>query len=125
MRNRFAFVAIGAVAVVAVAIGQERVSQPGQLTQGRVWIENRGDTEAIPVTLRQVGRVQLVEPVAIAPSSTVQARAARQQWDYRMLTVTRGQDIAAALNGVGGDGWEAVGLSADQGNTVIVLKRPR
>jgi len=41
------------VAVRATA-AQDRTSQPGQPTQGRVWIENRGDMEAVPVTIQNM-----------------------------------------------------------------------
>src|SRR5687767_12451060 len=45
---------------------QDRTAQPGQPTQGKVWIQNRGDVEAVPVTIQNMAtegpplRVQVV-----------------------------------------------------------------
>lgn len=120
----------------AAAPGQDRVPIPGMMTQGKVWIQNAGQAEAIPVTIERMGtestplRVQVigVTPVAIAPGTAVQtqAQAVRQQWDHRTVAVAAGQDAAAALASAGAEGWEAVGLQAGpQGGSVILMKRPR
>ena len=95
--------------------GQDR---PGQIGQAKVWIENHGRAEAVPVVLEEV--------TASAPIN-VQARRARQQWEYRTLALQPGQDAALALSGLGADGWEltSIQLPAAPGNSVIVLKRPR
>ena len=122
-----------AATVMLAAPGGQGQDRPGQIGQAKVWIENRGHAEAVPVILQEVMTptpigVQVIgtPTVAIAPASLVQARLARQQWEYRTLTLQSGQDPAAALSGPGADGWEAtsIPLPAASGS-VIVLKRPR
>jgi hypothetical protein len=118
---------IGAAGVLlaAAAAAQDRTATPGEPTQAHVFIQNTGEAEAIPVTLQQVGRVQLVEPVTLAPSTAVDARAIRQAWEYRTVTIAAGQDAAMLLNAAGADGWEAAGILNAQTPTVVVMKRPR
>ena len=121
----------GSAALAAPGQGQDR---PGQPTQARVWVENRGRNEAIPVVLQE--GVQLIgtptvqvggtPTVAIAPTTIVQARLARQLWEYRTLLIVPGQDVTKLLLGAGQDGWEVTGLQlADQSGTALLLKRPR
>jgi hypothetical protein len=125
------------VFAAAVALGaaaaQDRTAQPGQPTQGKVWIQNRGAAEAVPVLIQDVSgeappiRVQVTgtPTVAIgAPSGLV--GAARQQWEYQSVVIAAGQDPAGLLNRSGADGWEATGLGIPvPGGTMVVLKRPR
>ena len=122
-----------AATVMLAAPGGQGQDRPGQIGQAKVWIENRGHAEAVPVILQDVMTptpigVQVIgtPTVTIAPANVVQARLARQQWEYRTVTLQAGQDPAAALSGPGADGWETTGvqLTAPAGN-VIVLKRPR
>ena len=122
-----------AAAVMLAAPGGQGQDRPGQVGQARVFVENHGRSDAVPVVLQDVMTptpigVQVIgtSTVAIAPGSAVQARLARQQWEYRTVTLQSGQDPAAALSGPGADGWEATGvlLTAPTGN-VVVLKRPR
>ena len=123
---------VGGVAVYSVA-AQDRTAQPGQPTQAKVWIQNQGDAEAVPVSIQTMAggapplRVELIgTPTVAIGAATVQVRAARQVWEYRNLTIPAGQDPAALLNAAGGDGWETTGLTlAAQGSTVLVMKRPR
>jgi hypothetical protein len=122
--------AVGALSTLVAALGQDR---PGQISQARVWIENRTKEDAIAVSIQDVAsgnpmRVQLAgtPSVAIAPSTVVEVRAGRQQWDYRTLNVPSNQDPSSLMQSAGADSWEATGLQfAVQGGTVIVLKRPR
>jgi hypothetical protein len=124
---------LGAGAAMLSAAAQDRTQYPGQPTQGKVWIQNRGNTEAVPVSIQSVAsdpplRVQVtsVPTVTTGPGSVVQARVARQSWEYRSVSITGGLDPVVALNNAGVDGWESTGLmfpSAD--GTVIVLKRPK
>ncbi len=115
------------------AAAQDLTQYPGQPTQGKVWIQNRGDAEAVPVRIQDVAsgpplRVQVTgaPTVTTGPGSVVQARVARQSWEYRTLTVTAGQDIVVALNSAGVDGWESTGLVVTSaGGSVIVMKRPK
>ena len=129
---------VGVVIVVAVGVVtlaasvQDWTQRPGEATQGRVWIQNRGQDEAVPVTVVPSGAplpVQLARtPVAviIGPESVVQARAARQVWEYQSVRLAAGQDIADALNRHGMDGWETTGLAfPSAGETVVIMKRPR
>lgn len=115
------------------ASAQDRTQQPGQPTQARVWIQNRGNTEAVPVSIQDVAsesplRVQVAgtPTVTTGSGSVVQARVARQAWEYRDVSITAGQDPAAVLNGAGVDGWEAIGLAfPSAGGTVVLMKRPK
>jgi len=137
MKKTFACV-LSACALLAGGIlvqqpsAQEGTQQPGQPTRANVWIQNRGDGEAVPVSIERMTseaplRVEVLgEPtVTMDPRSVFQVRAARQSWGYRAITVPAGQDAAVALNGVGADGWEATGVAIPSaGGTVILLKRP-
>lgn len=118
----------GVVAVGASA--QEWTAQPAP-TQARVWVQNRGQSEAVPVMVVpsaaplpvQVGGTVLV---ATPPGGQVQTRASRQVWEYRGVHVAAGQDPVAALVAAGQDGWETTGLVfPGAGHTVVVMKRPR
>jgi hypothetical protein len=137
MKKTFTFV-LSACAVLAAGISMQRASAqdatlyPGQPTRANVWIQNRGDVEAVPVSIERMAseaplRVEVMgEPtVTMDPRSVLQVRAARQAWGYRAITVPAGQDAAVALNGVGADGWETTGVALPSaGGTVILLKRP-
>jgi hypothetical protein len=119
----------GAVTIAAPGQNTER---PGYPTKPSVWVENRGPAEAIPIVLQGVATsaplpVQVVgtPTVAIGPASIMQARRMRQQWEYRTISVARGQDLSAVLNSAGMDGWEVSGVQLpDQAATVLVLMRP-
>ena len=119
-------------AAMLSASAQDRTPQPGQTTQGKVWIQNRGDSEAIPVILQNGGsapplRVQVegTSTVTISPGSVVEARVTRQTWEYRTVTIPSGQDPAVLLNASGSEGWETAGVTlTDQGRTIVVMKRP-
>ena len=124
-------IALTAGGAMLAAPSQDR---PGIATQARVWVENRGQNEAVPVSV--IGGVQVTgtasvaisgtPTVALAPATTVQTRAARQMWEYRMLRVPTGGDMGALLSTAGLDGWEATGLQMpEQTATGVVMKRPR
>ena len=123
----------GAVAMQR-ASAQEQTAYPGQPTRANVWIQNRGDGEAVPVSIERVAadstlRVELAgaPAVTIDPRSVTQSRVARQSWEYRAITVANppGQNAVGALNTAGADGWETTGLTfPSPGGTMIVLKRP-
>ena len=122
---------VGGVAVYSVA-AQDRTAQPGQPTQARVWIQNQGDAEAVPVSIQTMAsgapplQVQLVGTPTVTIAATGQPRPARQVWEYENLIIPAGQDPAAVLNAAGGEGWEATGVTlAARGGTVLVMKRPR
>jgi hypothetical protein len=118
MRRALAIAAVGGIVAgggaMLAAPGQDR---PGVIGQARVFVENRGRGDAVPVVLQDV---MTASPIV------VQARLARQPWEYRTLNLQPGQDPATALSGPGADGWEATGIQLTaSGSGVILLKRPR
>jgi len=113
-------VTAGAVALVA-----QVPSRPGEMTQARVWVENRSSSEAVPVVVER-----MVEPrvhvVAVEPSVTLPTRAVRQGWEYRSIALGARAEPAADLERAGSEGWEAVGvLQSGPAGTTVLLKRPR
>ena len=118
--------------VMQQASAQEGTQYPGQGTRASVWIQNRGDVEAVPVSIERVTaevplRVEVVGEASVSmdPRSVLQVRAVRQSWAYRTVSVAAGQDPVVALNGAGADGWETTGVAFPSGGgTVILLKRP-
>ena len=137
MKRTFAFVLFaGALLAGGTAVqrasAQDATKYPGQPTRAAVWIQNRGDVEAVPVSIENVStqsalRVEIagIPRVTVDPANVLQARAARQAWGYRAISVTAGQDPTAALNNAGADGWETTGVAISTGGaTLILLKRP-
>jgi hypothetical protein len=107
-----------------------RQNQPGRPTLAEVHVLNRDRADAIAVKIQSTGDVLPVtivgEPsVAVSPKTTLGVRATRQVWEYRQLTVKSGEDSIAALNALGGDGWEALGAQTVSSSVVWTLKRPR
>jgi hypothetical protein len=136
MRLAVALATLGGFALLAggailAAPGQQ--DRPGQIGRNKVWVENRGRNEALPVAIQDVMTstpigVQVIgtPTVAIAAASVVPARLVRQAWEYRTLNIAAGQDAAVALSTVGADGWEATGTQfTNPLGTALVLKRPR
>ena len=130
--NRIVSAAIGTAVVLSLALGaafaQVGTPAPGMMTPNDVWVQNRGDAEAVPVSIQSVSpnapplRVQL----AGGPASP-QMQMARQLWEYLSIRIAPGQDGTAALNTAGADGWEATGavLVVQGGGVVVLMKRPR
>ncbi len=81
----------------------------------------QGVATTAPLQVEVVG----TPTVTLGTANAVQARRLRQQWEYRTVTVARGQDIAAALNSAGMEGWELSAQLPDQAGSVLVLMRPR
>lgn len=115
---------VAAVSLGALVAGSRMLAAPGQttarpgdMTQARVFIENHGSTQAIPVSLENY--------VTIAPNSTVRIAVTRQPWEHRLLTIAAGTDADVALRQAGVDGWEAVGMQQGPSGLVVLLKRPR
>ena len=109
-----------------------QTAYPGQMTQARVWIQNKGDGEAVPVDLRDVNtaaplRVQVVNAdPAHSAMLPVQVRLTRPAWDYAVVTVAAGEDVARALNARGAEGWEVAAITtASAQGTTFLLKRLR
>ena len=124
--------AIVVVSSAMLASPEQTTQTPGQMTQARVWVENRGPHEALPVDLRDVNldhplRVQVVnsEP-QYGSTSPVQVRPVRQPWDYRTILVVPTDDLSAKLNTLGAEGWETTGIVfVKVEGTTVLLKRPR
>lgn len=120
------------VAAGAVMIAQQPKDEvrPGFASQAKILVINKGAKEAIPVTFdggSDPVRVQVAGTAAvqIAGTPNVQARHARQMWEYRQLVLPAGQDPTASLNAAGLDGWEATGIAlATADATRVILKRP-
>jgi hypothetical protein len=119
---------VGGTAVLAAP--EQNTLQAGQPTQARVWVENRGRAEAVPVDLREANldgplRVRIVAGEQ-TPADAIMVRVVPPRWEYRSITMTPDQNAAQVLNAEGTAGWETTGivLSSADGN-VLLLKRPR
>ena len=122
-------IAIGFFLVLVCIAGADLLSargqstaRPGEMTQARVWIENRNPNDAVPVIVENV-----VTPITahLDSTSTVQTVAAHQIWQYRSEQLSPGAS-AAVLDRAGMDGWEAVGvLQTGPMGVTILFKRPR
>ena len=129
------FAVLGVLTLAAVttssSIAAEQDNVPGRPTVARTYVLNAGAGEAIPVAVHSTGDAIPVtfvsaQTVTLADSSVVAVRQVRQNWEYRQLSVPAGQDVSAALNAAGGDGWEALTVSTGGGGAVTaLLKRPR
>jgi hypothetical protein len=133
--NTIAAFCLGAFAAGASALvaGQQTTLTPGQMTQARVKIENRGPGEAVPVDVRDVNvrdplRVEVINADnghrAIEP---VNVRIAGARWEYLSVDVPADQDLAAVLTRRGNEGWELTGFTrpATGGATTFLMKRMR
>jgi len=136
MRNSLIRISIGlgvtaVVAALWIIPSQAQVpatlAQPG-MSPARVSISNRRD-EPVPVTLIGDARVPMPVTVqgvtAVSVNGLVDAKAAKQSWEYRSVSASD-QDPAAALNALGAEGWEAIGMTPQPGRLVtVLLKRPK
>jgi hypothetical protein len=121
------------------APGTER---PGELTRGRVFIENRGRNEAVPIVAPDpvpvvIQNVATNPPMPVrlsgnspgSPPPPIAVRRSVQTWEYRTLNVPgdlAAQGLTNMLAGPGSEGWEPAGVQVTSGaNTLLVLKRPR
>src|SRR5712691_13556034 len=99
MEKTFAWVLVASAllaggAIMQQASAQEATQRPGQPTRANVWIQNRGDAEAVPVSIEKVTsgvpmRVEVAgEPmVTMDPRTVRQVRAVRQSWCYRSVSI--------------------------------------
>lgn len=133
-RIAVAVVSIGTVVAGVAMLAAAGQLRPGEMTQARVWIENRSKSEAVPVMIHGLDdlekplRVEIVgtPTVGIAPTTVAQVRVVRQTWDHRTVTIAAGADVEASLRQAGLEGWEAVGFQpAPQGGMLVLMKRPR
>ena len=134
---------VGALVVTSFALTASPEPQPnpqpppgtqyaGQMTEAHVWVDNRGAEQAIPVDLRALNtdralRVQVVNnDPQYGQTGPVSVRTARVLWEYRTITLGASDDLAARLNTLGADGWEAAGIiSLTTQTTTVMFKRPR
>lgn len=124
-----AFVLI--VAGTSILAAPEQTARPGQMTQARVFVQNRGRAEAVPIVLQESAldtplRVRVVNMQdAKVNDEAIHARLVQQSWDYHTVTVKNGQDPVAALIGPGAAGWEATGVAFVKPDGVtLLLKKP-
>ena len=108
-----------------------QTQQPGQMTQARVFVQNHGRGEAVPISLQEstldvplrVRVVNMQDPKVT--DEAIHARLVPQAWDYHTVLVKDGQDPVAALIGPGAAGWEATGVSFARPDGVMLLfKKP-
>ena len=104
----------GGTTLAAPRHEQQTTERPGELTKGRMFIENRGRHEAIPVTIQDV-----------ASTSPVRVSISRQMWEYRTVALSAQDDAARVLTVHGLEGWEATGFQPTlDGRRIVLLKRP-
>jgi hypothetical protein len=112
------------MAAGAVMVAQQPKDEvrPGFASQAKILVINHGTKEAIPVAIdasSELLRVQVAGTAAvqIAGTPNVQARHARQMWEYRQLVLPAGQDPTASLNAaLGSDGDRARDRGRDTGD---------
>ena len=145
MRNQLIALCLclGALAGSAVVLSARQQGQPG-MSPARFWINNRTREEAIPVSIANVDPKAPPVPVsvtgfaamdftdrAVGTLNQIQGRTqsttrSRQPWEYREVALEPNQEMGAALNALGADGWEAVGIMVNATNRkTVLLKRPR
>ena len=120
-----------AVAAVCVAAGASALvaqapSRPGEMTQARVWVQNRGSSESVPVVVEHTTETTRVNLAGVEPSVTLRTRTVVQGWQYRAVVLPANDMAAAGLVKVGNDGWEAVAvLQSNPSGATILFKRPQ
>jgi hypothetical protein len=126
-----AIMAGGFIAVGLAVVAAPDQARPGEPTKARVWIENRGRTEAVPVDLRDANievplRVQVTNGDPQRPSPPVPVRSTLHPWEYRTVTLRAADDPARVLNPEGLVGWETTGITWPAADgTTLLMKRPR
>ena len=76
-----------------LAAPEQTQQQPGQMTQARVWVQNRGRAETIPVDVREINldapiKVQVINGDPSLPrTSPVQVTEIRKGWEYETITL--------------------------------------
>jgi len=105
----------GSAAIAPGSRAQEVTARPGDPTTARVWIQNA----PLPVDVRTL------PPLTFNASNMLQAHLVRQSWEYKTVSVARGEDAVGVIERAG-DGWEVTGVQfATPDGTSILLKRPR
>ena len=127
-------VAFAAGRSAMLAAPRQTTQQPGQMTDARMTVQNRGRAEAVPISLQEVAldaplRVRLMNGEA-APGSgdPISVRVIREPvvWQYKSITFTANQNLAATLTAEGAGGWETTGIAFTNAQaTTLLLKRLR
>ena len=118
------------IAGISILAAPEQTAQPGQMTQARVWIQNRGRGEAVPISLQESTldtplRVRIVNGQSSQAGEAIPARLVQQAWDYHTISLKEGQDPVSALIGPGMAGWGTTGIAfAKPDGVTLLLKRP-
>ena len=137
---RTAVMSILATALVAggstMPAAPDQTSRPGQMTEAKVWIQNRNRAEAIPVDLRDANldaplRVQVANgdanPHSVKVAGPIRVQLLKQEWEYDTVVIVPDSSAVQALKAPGLAGWEPTGIAwpSGQGTTMLLLKRPR
>src|SRR5437868_12340321 len=124
---------VTAASAISAAPGQTTIT-PGQMTQARVWVQNHGAGEAVPVDIRGADldashalRVRVVNGDGASGVLALRAQLTASVWDYRTLTIRPDQQPPRELSQAGAEGWETTGIAwpGTDGGTLLLLKRPR
>jgi hypothetical protein len=135
-------IAMSLLAVALVAAGTtmraapDQTARPGDMTEARLWIQNRSRADAVAVNLRAADieaplRVQVANsdsnPHAVKVTGSIRTQPLRQEWDYEIVVIVPDANPLQALKPLGLAGWETTGVSWTnaQGTTTLLLKRPR
>lgn len=114
----------------------DQTARPGDMTEARLWIQNRSRADAIAVNLRAADietplRVQVANtdsnPHSVKVTGSIRTQPLRQEWDYDTVVIVPDTTPLQALKPLGLAGWETTGVSWTnaQGATTLLLKRPR
>ena len=137
---RIVVMSILAVALVAggstMRAAPDQTHRPGEMTEAKVWIQNRSRAEAIPVDLRAANmdaplRVQVANgdtnPHSVRVAGPIRVQLLKQEWDYDTVTIAADANAVQSLKSPGLAGWETTGIAwpSAGGATTLLLKRPR
>jgi hypothetical protein len=114
----------------------DQTARPGDMTEARLWIQNRTRADAIAVNLRAADietplRVQVANtdsnPHSVKVTGSIRTQPLRQEWDYDTVVIVPDTNPTQALKPLGLAGWETTGVSWTnaQGAITLLLKRPR
>jgi hypothetical protein len=127
------FIGAGLLIVPGLLVARQQAGNPpGQPTNARVQVTNRGQDDAVPVVVQAGGEIQPVAVVSapvisLAADAHVSTQVRSQNWQYRLVIAKAGEDLVALLDKAGADGWEAVGVAptAAAAETRVIMKKPR
>jgi hypothetical protein len=128
-----AVAALFVVRSAIVAAPQQTTQYPGQMTEARVWIQNRDKGDAVGVTLQDTARdlpplrVHVVNAQSVPVfDEPLRTRHVLQPWEYQVVPVPAAANAMATLTNLGSQGWEVTGgFNAANGAAMLLLKRPR